>query len=345
MVVFLSKHYLPLCSQPEQPPHGANAEDLEQAPHHCIGQVPTLSERCEFLENIKTEAANDNVAENYLVPVGIPAAKQAAREMLAVAMKTSSIRATVCKPKEAPTPETWKPLKPKAGNDNRELVSWPFLGKLKRDGQHEDAELIEQYRGLISLMAVNPLQGQDPSRFGDGLVIAERTYIDGEDVEEAAATGFKGSQVPGGDLDNKGERVAAKSPGTASHARQTDDKTIVVMRPMDMRFNERTLIAQIDMSGIIERLRQAMGPLVAPFEDAVLGGLTMREIGEARHFKDKQAEAAGKALVMTALDAVRAEWSEFRKEQRQAEDQADRNVARRRAELEAERARFLGRAA
>lgn len=290
------------------------------------------------------DVANDNVTTDYNTPTTIPADKQAAREWLAVRMAETTVKATILPPKEAPKPREWKPRKKKPANDNRELVSWPLLDKLNRDGRHDDAELVEHYRGLVALMQVEPLQGQDVTR-ADGLGIESRSSIDDGDVDEAAAKGWGGGKVPGGNISYKEERQLVQAPGDSRQAKPTDDKTVVEMRSMSIRFNERTLVAQIDMRGVLERLRTAMGPLVAPFEDAVLGGLNFGEIGEARHFKGKQAEAAGKALVMTALDAVREEWAAFRAEERQAEEQAERNVERRRAELAAQRAAYLRRAA
>lgn len=290
------------------------------------------------------DIANDNTPPAIFGHVEIPEEKRAARDWLAAKLEGTSVKTFVCPPQKPPAPKAWKPSAKKPANDNRELLSWPLLDKLSRDGRHEDAELVEHYRGLVALMQVEPLQGQDPTR-SDGLGIESRSSIDDEDVDEAAAKNWLGGKVPGGNISYKEERQLVKAPGVSSQARQTDENTVVVMRSMDMRFNERTLVAQIDMRGVLERLRAAMGPTTAPFEDAVLGGMTFGEVGEARHFKGKQAEAAGKALVMTALDAVREEWAAVRAEQRQAEERSERNVARRRAELAAQRAAFLRRAA
>lgn len=288
--------------------------------------------------------ANSIVAEDLSAPcIHQSAEKKAAREELAVAMRNSSVKITVCKPKNAPVEREWKPTR-RPANDNRELISWPLLDKLKRDGLHEHAETVEHYYGLVAIMEANPLQGQNPVR-SDGFVYEERSTINDDDVDDAAAAKWPSDQVKGGDLERKGIRERDKAPGTASRARQTDDKTVVVMRDMAVKFDERVLIAQIDNRNTLPRLRAALGPLVSPFEDAVLGGSTFGAIGEARHYKGKQAEAAGKVLVMTALDTVIAEWSRIREEQRRSEDQADANVERRRAVLNERQVAFLRRAA
>ncbi len=296
------------------------------------------------MEKTIFDAANDNAEFDFRLPNEIPADKKEARAFLREALAASSVPITVLSPSQRPVQRAWKPL-PRAANDNREPVSWPLLDKLRRDGQHDDAEMIEHYRGLVAIMQANPLQGQDTSKAADGLEVEERSTITDKDVDEAAANEWSVDKVGGGDLVQKGTRQLSKFSGSSGQAKQAGEKTVVRMRCMGVRFNERVLIAQIDLREVLPRLRRAMGPLVAPFEDAVLGGLTLGEIGEARHFKGKQAEAAGKALVYAALDAVREEWIAIKAEQRAAEEQADRNVERRRAELAAERTRFLGLAA
>lgn len=287
---------------------------------------------------------NSEQQHDFEIPTTIPTEKAEAREWLAAKMSTSGVTIKVLKPKGAPKPKAWKPTKQPA-NSNQEPRHWPLIEKLHRDGRQEDAELVERYYGLVALMALEPLQGQDPSRHADGLVFETRSSIDDEDVDEAAAKGWPSKKVPGGELKFHEERRLTKSPGTASQAKATDDKTVTEMQPLGMRFNERALIAQIDMRGVLPRLRQAMGPLVPPFERAALGGATFRTIGEDWHFKGKQAEAVGKALVMIALNALSNEWADIRREVHAAEAQADLNVERRRRELAARTARYLGRAA
>lgn len=303
------------------------------------------------------DTANDD-APNFIIPTEIPAEKAAVRLFLeskgvgasvslSVACANSNLpldRGWRAETAEPPAPNEWKPSERKPANTNRKLMSWPLLAYLQRQGRHEDAELVERYRGLVALMELEPLQGQEPTR-SDGLWIESRSSITDADIDEASEADWPGGKVPGGDLAHKGERQLAKAPGTSSQARPTNEDTVVVMRSMDMRFNERALIAQIDMRGVLERLRAAMGPVTAPFEDAVLVGATFGQIGEVRNFKGKQAEAVGKALVMMGLDAVINEWALIGYERRKAEEQAERNVERRRAELAAQREAYLRRAA
>lgn len=289
------------------------------------------------------DVSNDNIPYDF-VPSGIPADKAAARRQLAVAMSNAAVSITVCPPKEAPKPKQWQPSKRKPANSNRELKSWPLIEKLRRDGRDDLAYFVEVYYGLVALMEANPLQGQDPTR-SDGLFYEERSTINSDDVDDAADKDWPSDEVPGGDLERKGIRERVRAPGTASRARLADEKTVTIMRDMSVRFDERALIAQIDNRDTLPRLRRAMGPLVAPFESAVLGGATFGSIGEARHFNGKQAEAAGKVLVMTALEVASNEWLLICRERLKAEDQAERNVERYRAELASRRVAFLNRAA
>lgn len=289
------------------------------------------------------DVANDHFPIDF-VPTSTSPDKAAARQELAVAMAATNVRITVCASKAPPGPPVWKPSKRKPANDNRERLSWPLIEKLRRDGLHDHAEMVERYYGLVALMEANPLQGQDPTRT-DGLCYEVRSTITDGDVDKAAENGWPTASIPGGDLQHKGVRERSKAPGTASRAKQADDKTVVATQDMSVRFDERVLIAQIDNRDTLPRLRNAMGPLVGPFEDAVLGGATFGDIGEARHFKGKQAEAVGKALVMTALDTVFNEWARIAYETRKAEERAERNVERRRTQLVSRQTAFLGRAA
>lgn len=259
-------------------------------------------------------------------------------------MSNTSVKITVCPPAEAPKPKQWQQQKRKPANDNRERKSWPLLEKLKRDGSDDLADFVEIYYGLAVLMEANPLQGQDPTR-SDGLSYEERSTVNCDDVDEAAEKDWPSEEVPGGDLERKGIRERVKAPGTACRARQADEKTVVVMRDMSVRFDERVLVAQIDNRNTLPRLRGAMGPLVAPFESAVLGGSTFGDIGRAHRFNGKQAEAAGKVLVMTALESAFGEWRTIQSETRKAEAQAERNVERYRTELAARQTAYLRRAA
>lgn len=296
------------------------------------------------MEKPAFDVANDNVSIDFYETT-IPAEKTAARAELAVAMSVPGVKITVCPPQKRPVQRVWQPSERKAANHSRELLSWPLLNYLRRNGRHEDAELVERYYGLVALMEANPLQGQDIARSIDSMVEEARTdKLDVDDIDEAAASNWE-RKLKSGEIAYKGVRLREKAPGTVSRAKAATEKTIVQMQDMGIKFNERALIAQIDNRGVLERLRAAMGPIVSTFEDAVLGGATFGHIGEARHFKGKQAEAVGKSLVMIGLDAMTAEWARIAYERRKDEEQAERNAERRRAQLAARQANYVRRAA
>lgn len=262
------------------------------------------------------------------LPVTVPADKAAMRDE--IKRLTAGAAVTVCQPGKPPKQFTaWKPGKP--ANDN-EPQSWPLAEALRRAGRHDDIELCDIYRGLWSIMAADPLQGRDPN------------MSEGEKEVETENRGSLDDET--GEISYKGVRQTDRSPGTVTKAtRKGDSDSGERYRPTVSRFNERTLIAQIDSRAIWHRLRAALGPLLAAFEDACLDSATLTEIGETRGFSDKQASAAGRALVFEAIGALSAEWSAIRAEESALERQAEANVIRWRGRWYAARAAFLGRAA
>lgn len=229
-------------------------------------------------------------------------------------------------------------------NDNREPQSWPLAEALRRAGREADLEVCEMYRGLWSVMAADPLQGRDPNMADDEeeeVHTESRSTINGKDAFD------KFGIVTGtGEIQYKGVRQLARTPGTSRKATHKGDAATGGRYAVTTaRFSESTLIAQIDMRGAWGRLRAAIRTLLAAFEAACLDGATLTEIGEARGFKDRQASAAGKALVFEAIGALSEEWNDIRREARELEAAADRNVIRYRARLERATDAYLGKVA
>lgn len=68
---------------------------------------------------------------------------------------------------------------------------------------------------------------------------------------------------------------------------------------------EDKLAGQIDAANELIAMRMAIGPLLRPFEDAVIHGQSLTAIGRAEGFaNDASAAAAGKALVYRGLRVV-----------------------------------------
>ncbi|KAB2700290.1 hypothetical protein F9K79_05180 [Ochrobactrum sp. Kaboul] len=237
-----------------------------------------------------------------------------------------------------------KGLVESAANDN--LQGWELLRQLRREKRHDDVEAVEFYRGLCSLIASQPLRGFD---YGYDKSM-EKEYrslkLEGEkEVDEAASNGWQDNTVPGGEIEYKEVRKRSKSDLGWTHQPKryvaADDDTKVKARPFAVKFNENIMIAKIDMRPVLDELRTSLGVGLAPFEDAVLGGKTLTEIGEERGFKGVQASAAGKALINAAINGLRETWDKIKLRQRKEARQAIMNVDRARARLE----RQLSRAA
>lgn len=229
-----------------------------------------------------------------------------------------------------------------AANDN--LQGWELLRQLRREKRHDDVEVVEFYRGLCSLIASQPLRGFDYGYDAS----AEKEYrtlkLNGvEEVDEAASKGWRDNAVPGGEIEYKEVRKrSSDDPNWTIPAKQKvfgKDPTNIKARPFAVKFNENVMIAKIDMRPILEELRTALGVGLAPFEDAVLGGKTLTEIGEARGFKGVQASSAGKALINASINGLRETWDKIKRRQRKEARQAVMNVDRARARLERQKAR------
>lgn len=229
-----------------------------------------------------------------------------------------------------------------AANDN--LQGWELLRQLRREKRHEDVEVVEFYRGLCSLIASQPLRGFDYGYDSSMEKEYRSLKLEGEkDVDDAAANGWQDNTVPGGEIEYKEVRKRSNSDLGWTHPPKkyavADDNTKVKARPFAVKFNENVMIAKIDMRPILEELRAALGVGLAPFEDAVLGGKTLTEIGEARGFKGVQASSAGKALINASIYGLRETWDKIKRRQRKEARQAIMNVDRARARLERQKMR------
>ncbi len=229
-----------------------------------------------------------------------------------------------------------------AANDN--LQGWELLRQLRREKRHDDVEAVEFYRGLCSLIASQPLRGIDYGYDAS----AEKEYASDtmttDEIDEAAAQNWPTNFIPGGEIRYGSVRKRSKSDLGWIHQPKryvaADEDTKVKERPFAVKFNENIMIAKIDMRPILEELRSALGVGLAPFEDAVLGGKTLTEIGEARGFNGKQASAAGKALINAAIDGLRETWDRIKSRQRKEARQAITNINRAKARLERQKLRL-----
>tara|TARA_A100001391_G_scaffold12331_3_gene7267 strand:+ start:10179 stop:11231 length:1053 start_codon:yes stop_codon:yes gene_type:complete len=275
------------------------------------------------------------------LPVTIPAAKASARAWLD--QMCVGVPVTVCAPKVRKNKP--KPVKlARAANDNQAPQSWHLAETLRRENLVEAIEVCEVYRGLWSVMAADPLQGKDANldaKEGEARVEHESS-LDGHKKGETVPDEVVGT----GELTYHGVRRLARAPGdTHKAARKGENDAGNRYQATTARFNEDTLIAQIDLRETWHRMRSAIRPLLWAFELACLDDATMTEIGKVRGYTDKRASAVGKALVLEAIAELQSEWRCIRDEQRAAERQTETNVIAYRARLAAREAEYLGRAA
>jgi hypothetical protein len=223
-----------------------------------------------------------------------------------------------------------------AANDNE---SFPLLAALRREKNEALVSMVLRYRRLVALVEAQPLQGVRFSSGQDGRVEHRADPLAGpEAVDAAAETGWQGDKVLGGEIRYRSEvkRSRGAFPLPAKRARPVDaekqdqfaDEFVPVSASVALAkpFNDEVLIQQLDAKPLLSHLRSSLGPLLAPFEDAVLGGRTYTEIGRGDGVKVKP-DAVGKAFVMRALKAVDVAWHEYEVEQRRAAKAAARAVA------------------
>lgn len=197
-----------------------------------------------------------------------------------------------------------------------ESEDFPLLAVLRRDKAHGMIASVLAYRRLVALCEAEPLKGQS---YGDGNsnginVEYRSTLRDGvAEVDEAKRKGFKGQQVPGGEIEYRREvkrdQGSYDIPATrklAAVAKHDGDPIVERTESLHIKLNEDTLADYIDSRPRLDRIRAALGPLLDPVEDAVLGGMTFQCIGEREGFTGPQARTAGNTLVMRGLTVLDA---------------------------------------
>ncbi|KAA0689839.1 hypothetical protein DTW90_30575 [Neorhizobium sp. P12A] len=200
-----------------------------------------------------------------------------------------------------------------AANDSE---AFPLMTVLRRDELSRYAELVLAYRGLVALAEAEPLKGLDYGSGKDLPLVTRSTLRDGvEEIDEAAGVEWVDGAVPGGEIVYRSEikRSKAAQPLPPKRSVPTNPETGQGVRTagFHVKFTDATLIEHIDAKPVLAALRGALGPLLDPFEDAVLGGRTFSQIGRGDKFETKP-DIAGKALVFRGLAAVDGAWEEIR---------------------------------
>lgn len=201
-------------------------------------------------------------------------------------------------------------------NDNQ---AWPLAQWLRKDGNEVLLKVAERYRAMYDASIVEvPLIGAMPDENSSAPL--DRRVHNRED----GTVGYKGVRTVKGaigrlDGDDGSSKVIPMNE-TIRSAMQSGVSTFP-MRPkspaMKKWNGDRLINAAIDSRKGIYRLQQKLGPLVEPFEDAVLHGETLRAIGEDRGI-GQHAPGAGRVLVMMGLEVVQAELAVMDREERAA---------------------------
>lgn len=185
-----------------------------------------------------------------------------------------------------------------AANDN---IAWPLATALIREGNTELLKAAMYYRKVHDTAKSEAMLGGSSVSLGDGVSIDQRQWI-----------------KPNGDIAYKGQRrVASDNPETTARRKSSTDSESQAMSekaesgytnvPKEWRGDE-PVNNMIDAQRRLEQLRHIVGVLVEPLEMSVIDGCTYREIGNAVGIANKAgAEGAGRALIHTALIALRDE--------------------------------------
>ena len=184
----------------------------------------------------------------------------------------------------------------KPDNDN---IGWPLAKALKTSGEEHLLRAAMEYR-RIEASANSGSQLGGVSVGDEPVQIDQRTWINRR-----------------GEIVTKGLRkitAVAYADAPPTQAARTNEDTMRPAAPVPKlwRGDER-VNAMIDDKARLSRLRGALGPLLDVFEEAVLSGRTLEEIGRASGAGNKiSAMGGGRALVVMGLQVVASEMQRIR---------------------------------
>lgn len=187
------------------------------------------------------------------------------------------------------------------GKPDTESMGWPLAKALLAEGNHDLLKYAMRYR-QIELSANNEAVLGGKSTAGEAIQIDQKTWV-----------------RPDGSVAYLGERklTAAKYVGDLPHKQMTkaNDNTMRVAAPVPKKWTgDDVVIAHMDDMGRLAVLKRALGPLVEPFEAAVVYGATLEAVGRSIGAgSQKGASASGRAVVMMGLHVVRNTLGEIGK--------------------------------
>jgi len=197
---------------------------------------------------------------------------------------------------------------------------FPLLEALRRDGKDEAIAVVLRYRKLVALCEAEPLKGLDYSKADGGEVVRVSKRLTPEaDIDAAAGSDWK--EIPDGEI-KQSSKIKKSKGAHAQPARRTvvadNDNiaagSVIRTESLHVKITDEVLNAHIDAKPILAELRSSLGPLVEPFEDAVLGGKSYTDIGRS---EDKsQPSVAGRVLVGKAVGSLTVKWQEIDKREK-----------------------------
>ena len=189
---------------------------------------------------------------------------------------------------------------PKAANDN---APWPLASQLKREGNDVLLLVAERYRAVYDAASYEPqLVGREP----DDMLVLDARQVTKEDGT-VTYKGVRSERLKRHEAANDNGPSADKKPVTFQPRPG---------KPAPAKWNgDAGLIAHIDGARMLRRLQVALGPLLEPFEDAVLHGETLSAIGESKGMNSVARGPGGRVLVMMGLEAVQRVFAEIDREE------------------------------
>lgn len=189
------------------------------------------------------------------------------------------------------------------GEPDNDNIGWPLAKALKTAGNEHLLRAAMEYRRIDASANSGALLGG--SSVGvEPVQVDQRTWINRS-----------------GEIVTKGLRkltAVAYADIPATQAARTNEDTMRPAAPVPKpwRGDER-VNAMIDDKVRLARLHAALGPLLGVFEDAVLCGRTLEEIGRGAGAGNKNAAmGGGRALVIMGLQVVASELQRIRMDEK-----------------------------
>lgn len=196
----------------------------------------------------------------------------------------------------------------KADNDN---IAWPLATALIREGNTELLKAAMAYRKIHDEAHSGALLGGRTASIGDGMAIDRYSYI----RPNGTVTYARPRQKKSANVDIPAKRyVSPPSYDQVDHSSEEVKVSNWSNIPKPYKGDE-PVNRKIDAQSRLVELRGRLGVLAEPFELSVIDGATYREVGNAAGIANKAgAEGAGRALVHSALIAVRDMLGEIKRD-------------------------------